>query len=186
MNVNFICRPYTSADQELTKNFSSGNRYLDAFIADPQSALDTSYGKTYIFLFEDSHEIIGYYNITAGSVDVMLDGKTRVRSGGSIHINCFAVDKKYQKIAAAEQDGIRWNFSDFLMFDCLSTIREINRESLGFLFITLNSTAEGLHLYARHEFEELDTDLVYSIDEKEQADGLENCTQMYRFVDLEE
>ena len=103
MNVNFICRPYTSADQELTKNFSSGNRYLDAFIADPQSALDTSYGKTYIFLFEDSHEIIGYYNITAGSVDVMLDGKTRVRSGGSIHINCFAVDKKYQKIAAAEQ-----------------------------------------------------------------------------------
>ncbi len=67
MNVNFICRPYTSADQELTKNFSSGNRYLDAFIADPQSALDTSYGKTYIFLFEDSHEIIGYYNITAGS-----------------------------------------------------------------------------------------------------------------------
>ena len=65
------------------------------------------------------------------------------------------------------------------MFDCLSTIREINRESLGFLFITLNSTAEGLHLYARHEFEELDTDLVYSIDEKEQAEGrkiVRRCT----------
>ena len=181
----FVSRPYSSADAPLVRHFESGNAYLDAFIADPALALDSSYGRTYILLFEGCNEIIGYYNITAGSVDALLDEKTRVRSGGSVHINCFAIDKKYQKTAAVEYENTRLYFSDFLMDDCLSTIRKINRESLGFLFITLNSTNEGLRLYSRYEFERLDPDLIYSLEETEKSEGLENCTQMYRFVDDE-
>ena len=53
-------------------------------------ALNSSIGKTYVYLTEANDCILGYYNISAGSVDQLENG-FRVKSGGAIHIGYFAL-----------------------------------------------------------------------------------------------
>lgn len=93
---NLIVRKYKSGDNILCKDFNSGNIYLDSFIKSEDLALDVSFGCTYLALFEKSQIVVGYYTITTGSVDYLYDD-IRIKSGGSVHVECLAVDKKYQK-----------------------------------------------------------------------------------------
>ena len=51
----------------------------------------------------------------------------------------------------------------------------------GFSFITLCSTMEGYHLYYRNGFNELDSDMHFSVEEAEIK-----CIPMYMAMDLEE
>ena len=52
--------------------------------------------KTYVWLTEDNKRIIGYYSLGTGYLErVLKDEKSRVKLGGSIHINGFALDRKY-------------------------------------------------------------------------------------------
>ena len=53
---------YDAGLQKLASSFHSGNDFLDHFLRDSRS-LDDNFGKTYVFLSEDSQTIIGYYNI---------------------------------------------------------------------------------------------------------------------------
>ncbi|SFR56195.1 hypothetical protein [Anaeromicropila populeti] len=63
----------------------------------------------------------------------------------------------------------------------MNQIEYIRDNFVGFEFITLNSTKEGLKLYRRYEFEELESDINFAIEKND----LE-CIQMYLPLDLEE
>lgn len=54
--------------EPVVQAFNSGNYYLDNFIKS-NAAWNDSIGKTYLFLSDDEKILIGYYNITVGSLE---------------------------------------------------------------------------------------------------------------------
>jgi len=184
MNVADDVVEYCESYRELAKHFHSGNDYLDAFLRGP-SALDDGYGKTYVFLTEKRDAIIGYYNISTGTLDQRDDcgisKSGHVKIGGAIHINGFALDDHFRGIEIPNvREGVRYTIADMLLEDCIERILEIRKSSVGFSFITLCSTKEGFSLYKRNEFDELEEDLSFSITETETE-----CTFMYLPIDYE-
>lgn len=162
----------------LLGNFDSGNLYLDHFIKG-ESAWDRSIGKTYLLLSDDGNQLIGYYNISVGSLDLIENG-IHEKLGGCVHINCFALDKRYQKCAIETEGEKKLYLSDLLLADCMRRVSKLREKHIGVAFITLNSTKEGLWLYTRNDFEPLEEDMFFSID----SSDIE-CTQMYLPLDIE-
>lgn len=170
---------YTEAQQQLAASFCSGNPYLDRFLRG-RDALDDSLGKTFVFLSQDNSTIIGYYNIGTGYIEMVEDG-TAQKLGGSVHINCFALDEKYHGLLQQKtEEGDTINLSDVLLDDCIQYIEALRQEYIGFAFVTLSSTQEGYHLYKRNGFEELEDDMNFSVE----ASDIQ-CIPMYLALDLE-
>ena len=96
MNQKITVVLYDASLQQLASSFHSGNDYLDRFLRVPDS-LDDNIGKTYVLVFEDRKTILGYYNLGVGYIEQFVDG-TVWKIGGSIHINCFALDETYLNI----------------------------------------------------------------------------------------
>ena len=170
---NLNIRQISASDEQLALNFHCGNAYLDMFLKSSQ-ALDDGVGKTYIWLEDDGMKIVGYYNISVGSIDY-TDGKRRYKMGGSIHINEFALDQNYR---GEELDGIK--LSDLLLQECLNRIDYIRCEHIGFSFVTLQSTNEGYSLYLRNDFVDIEEDM--DITDIEGAEG--DCKPMYLSLDI--
>lgn len=160
---------YTEEHKDIAIGFDCGNVYLNSVLLG-SIALDQYYGTTYVWLSEDNKEIIGYYNIGTGSIDTVIDG-THYKSGGSFHINDFALDNSYRGIII--NDNPKMTYGDLLMLDCLERISAL-REVVGVSYITLEATDEGHSLYERRGFMDLDEDLYFSPEKA--ADG---CVQMY-------
>lgn len=165
--------------QKLASKFESGNNYMDTFLRG-QQALDDSWGKTYIYVPKDHSEIVGYYNIGVGYIEQYQNGVYE-KIGGSIHINNFALDKKYRGYELDSFSNDEKIFlSDVLLRHCFRTIQKIRDKYLGFTFVTLSSTREGYSLYTRNGFEELDEDMHFSIYESDIE-----CIPMYLALDIE-
>ena len=169
---------YNASLQELALLFHSGNSYLDSFLRS-EYALDKNIGKTFVFLSDENDTIIGYYNIGTGDVEYD-DSGIRKKMGGSIHINCFALDEKYHGILQAKtEEGEIINLSDVLLMDCMDKIQELRNNYVEFAFITLNSTEEGYSLYKRNDFEKLEEDMSFSKEDSELK-----CIPMYYAIDI--
>lgn len=153
--------------KELSQSFDCGNPALTAFLKSYE-ALDDFFGVTYVILSDTS--IIGYYNISTGHIE----DETHVRMGGTVYINCLAIDKKYQK-----KKFMTSYYSDVLMNDCLQRIENLRNE-VGFAFVTLSSTDEGFHLYERNGFCELEEDMKMA-----KNSGEDTCIPMYLPLDYE-
>lgn len=165
--------PYTAALQQLASTFESGNDYIDSFLRHSMS-LDSSFGKTYVWLSKDNDMIVGYYNIGTGCIEEE-QGSHKYKLGGAVHINEFALDRRFQgQTEAYTEDGTKINLSDLLLYDCLQQIETIQQECVGFTFVTLCSTEEGYSLYKRNGFDELDDGLSFSIEQSELK-----CVRMY-------
>ena len=108
-NLNVV--PLTPMVQRYAAGFCSGNDYLDNFLKST-IALNAAYGKTYVWLTEDNKRIIGYYSLGVGYLErVLKDEKSRIKLGGSIHINGFALDKKYHGVyQGVTEDGEKISF----------------------------------------------------------------------------
>ena len=154
--------------------FNCGNVSIDRFIRSSE-ALDPGYGKTFVWLSYDESEIIGFYNITTGSVDSLNEENTNYKVGGAIHINQFALSEEYQ----GQEFDKSIKASDFLLAECLDRIYSI-RKNVGFSFITLQSTERGFSLYKRNDFEEIEEDMQIVQTEHEIK-----CTPMYLALDVE-
>ncbi|MDE5557787.1 MAG: N-acetyltransferase [Ruminococcus sp.] len=151
----------------LSKNFDCGNPALTLFLKN-HIALDISYGTTYVMMADNT--IVGYYNISTGCIVT----EDNIRMGGSVYINCLAVDIKYQK-----KKFMGNYYSDILLADCLN--HDINlREEIGFGFITLSSTEEGDYLYERNGFFQLEEDMSIAKNQ-----GEDKCSPMYLPLDYE-
>src|SRR5699024_9715836 len=135
--------------------------------------------KTYVLVFEDRKTILEYYNLGVGYIEQFVDGTVR-KIGGSIHINCFALDETYQGLQIWSPNGEQIKLSDVLLTDCMQRIADIRQNYLGFTFVTLSYTREGYHLYLRNGFEKLDDDMSFSMEESE-----EGCIPMYYAIDVE-
>ena len=171
---NFITVPLTKELQtDLSGSFNCGNLNIDMFIKSPE-ALDPLFGKTYILY--SGKELIGYYNISTGHIEHNTDTSSE-RQGGSLYLNYFAVNDKFQKIKYNEN----WYISDWLLMDCISRAIYIQENVVGFSFITLSSTEEGLYLYKRNGFEELEDDMRFVKNR-----GEEPCTAMFLAMDFED
>ena len=180
MNSKLNVVQYNASLQKLASSFHSGNWYLDQFLRQ-NIALDENYGKTYILLSQNNKCIIGYYNLSTGYLESVEENQVR-KIGGAVHINCFALTEQYQGILQElSSEGMKIKFSDYFFVECLNRIREIQKEKVGFSFITLCSTMEGYHLYYRNGFNELDSDMHFSVEEAEIK-----CIPMYMAMDLEE
>ena len=166
-------------DKPFIQNFSCGDSYFDHFLKSAQ-AFDNGIGTTYVAL-QDEKTVIGFYNITAGSLDYM-DCGTRIKDAGSIHINYFAVDTKFQKKIESVIPGTdqKIYISDLLLNDCIERVKRIREACLGVSYITLNSSEAGINLYERNGFIMLDRndEIVVSPSKKEFG-----SVTMYLFLD---
>lgn len=156
----------------INTKFHSGNDFIDNFINSTE-CLDEGLGITYIFLGQDN-SIVAYFNITTGAIiDTSNSG---LKTGGSVHINKFGLDVKYQGVYLNDGES---KLSDMLFYLCLQYIMNL-RNYIGFTFITLCSTKEGVHLYQRAGFEFVEEDMSVAHDFEEKG-----CYEMYFALDLE-
>ena len=164
---------------ELTKKFTSGNKFLDYFLQS-DDAFNDGIGKTFVWVNEKRTEIIGYYNIGVGYID-MYDGDDKYKVGGSIHLNFFALNEKYRGIVIDKRkDGTDIKISDQLFADFMNKVFELRQKYIGFSFVTLAATDEGYSLYKRNYFEDLDAELHFSFKTDEKG-----CRPMYMALDIE-
>lgn len=156
-------------------HFHCGNNSIDNFIND-SICLDNAIGKTYVLL-DDDQSVVSYFNITTSAI---LDPNNfGLKLGGSVHINKFALAKEHH--GSFYQDGEeKIKLSDFLFLSCLLKIIEL-RDSIGYAFIPLCSTEEGVHLYQRAGFEIIEEDMRIAHDFSEKG-----CHEMYLALDLED
>lgn len=172
--------PYNKKLISLSSSFTSGNSYLDNFLK-TNIALDDSFGKTFVWLNSSNTTILGYYNLGLGYIE-QNDFGIISKIGGSVHINCFAMDTNYHnKLQAYTEDGVKINLSDIMLYDCIDKAIQIRKEYAGFSFITLSSTKEGYSLYLRNGFMDLDEDMSFSTEKSDIE-----CTPMYLPMDLED
>ncbi|MBQ7463479.1 MAG: hypothetical protein IJS86_01320 [Lachnospiraceae bacterium] len=177
MKISVKTEKYDKTLMFLSKDFSSGNGFLDQFIKS-EDALNESLGKTFVWIDDKRTHIIGYYNIGVGYID-MISGNEKYKIGGSIHLNFFALNERYRGIIVGEtQDGNSIKISDRLFADFMSKVYEIRDRYLGFAFVTLAATEEGYSLYKRNFFDDLDEDLHFSFKDDEKG-----CKPMYLAVD---
>lgn len=176
--MTFITTKYNSKYKKALKLFSSGNSYIDTFVKNTDVNND-ALGKTYIWYDRQNKLIIGYYNITAGSLAQVQDGRS-VKIGGSIHINEFAIDMKFQKKGLLIDDTY-FGFSSFLLDDCLQRIEYIRKSFVGFEFVTLFAALQGEKLYKRFGFETIEDEMLLF-----PGEGEEKCQPMYLPLDIEE
>lgn len=179
MKINVRTEIYTGDMLCLAESFSSGNDFLDNFIKSSE-ALDDGLGKTFVWINEKRTELIGYYNMGVGYID-MYNGDDKYKIGGSIHLNFFALNQKYRGIIIGHTaNGQDIRISDQLFGNFMDKVYEIRREYLGFSFVTLAATEEGYSLYKRNYFEDLDEDLHFSFKDDEKG-----CKPMYLALDSE-
>lgn len=178
MKINVKTEIYTKELLSLADTFYSGNNFLDQFIKSTD-ALDDGIGKTFVWINDERTEIIGYYNMGVGYID-MYNGDEKYKVGGSIHLNFFALDQKYRGIISSHDHGQVLKISDFLLSDFMNKVFYLRNNYIGFSFVTLAATKEGRSLYERHYFEELDTDLHFSFKDDERG-----CIPMYLALDVE-
>lgn len=179
MKTNINTELFTKDMIDIAQDFSSGNVFLDNFLKS-DDALNNSIGKTFVWLNENRKEIIGYYNIGVGYID-MYFGDDKYKIGGSIHLNFFALNEKYRGIVVRKRtDGTVIKFSDRLFTDFMNKVYELREKYIGFSFVTLAATDEGYSLYKRNYFDDLDADLHFSFKDDEKG-----CKPMYLALDAE-
>ena len=161
--------------ESITSKFTSGNDVVDNFINGTE-CLDPGVGVTYVMLNDKKTFIVAYCNITTGCVVDSANNNLKV--GGSIHINKFGLDKTYQGFHIGSDDS-ELKLSDILFCKIIDYVIAM-REYIGFSFITLCSTQEGLHLYQRRGFDPIESDMTVIQDESEKV-----CYQMYYPLDIE-
>ena len=166
-NKYFTVKLTKEIQSELSQDFDCGNPALTAFLKSYE-ALDDFFGVTYVITSENG--IVGYYNISTGHIE----DEQHIRVGGTVYINCLAIDKAYQK-----KKFLTSYYSDILMNDCLKRIEDI-RQGVGFGFVTLSSTDEGYNLYTRNGFCELENDMKIA-----KNTGEDTCIPMYLPLDYE-
>ena len=176
MREQFITVPLSADLHGLALHFDCGSsKNINAFLKSPKS-LDLNYGKTFVLLDEGKTVIVGFYTLTTGLVE-----QESIKTGGSIHIRDFALDKAYRgKVQKVLSDGSEIKLSDVLLDDCIQRIENIRANHVGFSLITLFSTPEGESLYLRNGFDYAEEDMYMP---KEEDDGLTKA--MYRPVDIE-
>jgi len=169
----------TLDNRHSVSGFSSGSMFFDSFIKS-ERAFDKNLGKTFIWLNAEKNEVIGYYNIGVGYVD-MWDDQGKLKLGGSAHLNFFALDEKYRGVILKKHsDGKTLRMSDRLFSDFLVRVSEMRDGYAGFAFVTLAATEAGKSLYKRFGFEELEEDLHFSLKDDEKC-----CIPMYMAIDRE-
>jgi len=153
---------------------------LDEFIKSAD-AFNASIGKTFVWVNDKRTDIIGYYNIGVGYID-MYNGDDKYKVGGAIHLNFFALNNKYRGLVIGKKDdGRDIRISDQLFYDFMQKVFLLRQNYIGFSFVTLAATKEGYSLYKRNYFEELDVDLHFSFKDDEKG-----CIPMYLALDTEE
>lgn len=172
---------YSKKYQNLVNNFDCGNIALNNFL-NSTNALDKNQGITYILLSDKKDFIIGYYNISAGRVDLIEQiGElvNYVPMGGSVNINYLAIHSDYQhKKIGNLTNGQSFYLGDFLLHDCEKRIMKL-KEEVGIMFITLYSTKEGYNLYHnRNSYEDFEVDMNTFISERDI-----DCFKLYKCID---
>lgn len=170
MKVNdkyFTVKLTEEIQKDFSHSFDCGNSALTSFLKS-REALDNFFGVTYVIVSDSG--IVGYYNISTG----YIEDDSHIRMGGTIYINCLAIDVKYQK-----KKFMNVYYSDVLLNDCLKRIENL-RNDIGFAFVTLSSTDEGHYLYKRNGFFPLEDDMKIA-----KNSGELTCTPMYFPLDYE-
>lgn len=167
--------PYNRKLMSLANKFDCGNEGINNFLKDDYS-LDLSHGKTYVWLDAKKSVIVGYYNIGTGSINIFENEKWH-KAGGSLHINYFAMDKRFHGVKVEVNDKLSIRLSEVLLHDLNHRAINIRKRNLGYKYITLCSTKAGEKLYHKNGFEYLESMASFYCDEQE-----EQCVQMYKVL----
>lgn len=166
----------TNTNFALVNTFDCKNSVINNFLKS-DNALDQNQGITYILLNDSEDQIIGFYNIGISRIDqIQTIGNSTYSTymGGSAVINYLALDSSFQHTYLLEG----FTYGDYLLQNCEYTLLSI-RKRIGFSFITISSTQEGLHLYCdKHDYEEFEEDMSIVVQESDKT-----CVKLYKWAD---
>lgn len=157
-------------NKNIIDNFSCGNIIIDNYI-NSENKNSFFNGVNYI-LYDDNKNVIGFFNLIASELIGYSQG-IQYPMGGSITIQYFAIDKKYQH----KKINNKFSYGDYLMQKCEDVIRNIYNK-VGFSFVLINSTEDGYSFYKRNGYEEFEQDM-YSI--SDEAD--KKCYKLYKTIE---
>ena len=142
-----------------------------------ENALDSNQGVTYILLNDQKDQAIGFYNIGISRIDqIQTIGKNTYHTymGGAAVINYLALDSSLQHTYITKG----YSYGDYLLTCCEDNLLSL-RNKIGFAFIAISSTQEGLHLYKdKHDYEEFEEDMSIVVQESDKE-----CIKLYKWAD---
>ena len=159
----------TNVNCHLTASFDCKNTVINNFLKS-ENALDLNQGVTYILLNNSNDGIIGFYNIGISRIDqVQSIGNTTYSTymGGTAVLNYLALNEPFQHTYMLPEDS--YSYGDYLLDNCESKLLSL-RNQIGFSFIVISSTQEGLHLYKE------DMSIVVQESDKQ-------CIKLYKWAD---
>ena len=166
----------TNENHHLVNTFDCKNSVINNFLKS-ENALDSNQGVTYILLNDIKDEVIGFYNIGISRIDqVQTIGGTTYSTymGGAAVINYLALDSSLQHTYI--ENG--YSYGDYLLTCCEDNLLSL-RNQIGFTFIAISSTQEGLHLYRdKHDYEEFEEDMSIVVQESDKQ-----CIKLYKWAD---
>lgn len=172
---NYYTIPFNRKIMNLLYKFDCGNEGINNFLMSYES-LNLRHGKTYVWLDDSRSVIVGYYNIGTGSINIFENNRW-YKAGGSLHINYFAMDKRFQGIRIKVNEKQNIKLSEALLHDLNNRALNIRKRDLGYRYITLCSTLAGEKLYKDNGFDYLNPLVSFYCDEQE-----EDCIQMYKVL----
>ena len=168
----------TNTNYHLTASFDCKNTVINNFLKS-EKALDSNQGVTYILLNNSKDKIIGFYNIGISRIDqVQSIGDTTYATymGGTAVLNYLALNEPFQYTYMLPEDS--YSYGDYLLDNCESKLLSL-RNKIGFSFITISSTKEGLHLYRdKHDYEEFEEAMSIVVQESDKQ-----CIKLYKWAD---
>lgn len=166
----------TNENHHLVNTFDCKNSVINNFLKS-ENALDSNQGVTYILLNDNKDEVIGFYNIGISRIDQVQtigDNTYSTYMGGAAVINYLALDSSLQHTYI--EDG--YSYGDYLLICCEDNLLSL-RSKIGFSFIAISSTQEGLHLYKdKHDYEEFEEDMSIVVQESDKQ-----CIKLYKWAD---
>lgn len=166
----------TNENHHLVNTFDCKNTVINNFLKS-ENALDLNQGVTYILLNDTKNEVIGFYNIGISRIDqVQTIGRNTYSTYmcGAAVINYLALDSSLQHTYIEEG----YSYGDYLLTCCEDKLLSL-RNQIGFTFIAISSTQEGLHLYRdKHDYEEFEEDMSIVVQESDKQ-----CVKLYKWVD---
>lgn len=174
MDYSIDFRKVRSEDIERLQSFDCGNPSINSFVK--HECLDTHKSVTYLFIDEDTENIIGFCSICCSGI-LLKDGKNKVITYSNlpaVEIDFFAVDETYRNIPLEKNSKKHETLSRALFSFLIKYIESITNRFIGATYISLYSVPQAISFYKRCGFSEFEPYM-----QRDKKRYIEQCTPMF-------
>ena len=169
-NIDFKLVAHSLEYVQKVNDFDCGIDTINEYIRN-DSLHDTD-TKTYLAVDVKTEDILGFASISCSGVHYSFD-KSLHATIPAIEIKYFAITNELHKLIYDDTDS-HFYFSDMVLCELLSKIRDISDNIIGARLVILYSVDAAKHFYERNMFQPYEQYML-----KDNIRFLDGCTPMY-------